>query len=117
MCRRECASVSRAGRRMKEDSEIDGWSISRCPTPGNAERTSIPISRRWPIGPDAVAQQDGRRMDGAGGEDHLRPAELLRLPFTMAETPTQRLPSKSRPLTWVSVEMVRFCRARTWAFR
>jgi hypothetical protein len=38
-------------------------------------------------------------------------------PSTSAATPTQRLPSKSRRLTWVSVEMVRFARARTCASR
>ena len=51
ICRRECCAVSRAGRRMKEESEMEGWSIRRCPTPGKAERTSIPISRRCPTGP------------------------------------------------------------------
>ena len=45
------------------------------------------------------------------------PRNSRSIPSTTAATPTQRLPSKSRPLTWVSVETVRLFRARTGAFR
>jgi hypothetical protein len=54
---------------------MEGWSIRRCPTPArpSAPRSHLP---EVPDRPDAVAQQDGGRVDGAGGEDHLPAAEL-----------------------------------------
>ena len=51
---RRVMPLSRACGLMKEESEIAGWSIRRWPTPGNAARTSMPRSRRWPAGPMRV---------------------------------------------------------------
>ena len=58
---------------MNDDTEIDGWSISRWPTPGTLATTSMPRSRRSPAGPMPGAQQMGRRVDRPRRDDDLAP--------------------------------------------
>ena len=106
-----------AGRRMKEESATEGWSIRRCPTPGNAERTSIPIPLRCPTGPMPLRSSMAGEWMAPAERTTSPPRNFRSEPSTSAATPTQRPPSKSRRLTWVSVEMVRFARARTCASR
>ena len=74
-------AVEPASGLMNDETEIDGWSISRWPTPGTCATTSIPRSRRWPAGPIAGAQQMRRRMDRARRDDDLAAAELGLLAF------------------------------------
>src|SRR5947207_7455853 len=50
MCRR-VRPLSRASGFMKDDTDTDGWSISRCPTPARLARISMPRSRNAPAGP------------------------------------------------------------------
>ena len=69
----------RAPRRMKDESEIEGWSISRWPTPGRPAQHRDAQLPQMPDRADAGAQQMRRRMDRAGGQDDLAAAEL-RLP-------------------------------------
>ena len=83
ICRRVC-SFMRAPRRMNEDSEIDGWSISRWPTPGSADTTGMPMSLRWPTGPmPARSRCAGEWM---APEDRItsRPRNSVSLPSTIA---------------------------------
>ena len=65
---------------------------------------------------DPGAQQMRRRMDRPRRHDDLAPGLATRnsvsLPWTSALTPTQRVPSNSSPLTWVSAEIVRLSRSR-----
>ena len=76
MWRRVC-SFMRAPRRTKDDSEIEGWSIRRWPTPGRPASDRNAHVLEMPDRADAGAQQMRRRMDGAAGQDHLAAAELL----------------------------------------
>ena len=78
MWRRVC-SFMRASRRMKDDTAIEGWSISRWPTPGRAADHGNAEIAEMPDRADAGAHQMGRRMDGARRQDHLAGAELLLL--------------------------------------
>ena len=117
MCRRVC-SFMRAPRLMKEESAIDGWSISRWPTPGRAATPGMPRSLQMADRADAGAQQMRRRMDRARRQDHLAARGTpVSWPSTMAVTPTQRVPSNSSDFTCVSVEIVRFGRLRVSASR
>ena len=111
MCRR-VYSLMRACGLTKAETEIDGWSIRRWPTPASAgddlDAEILKMSDRA----DAGAQQVGRRMDGARREDDLAARNSVRRPFTCATTPTQRVPSNSSSATCVSVEIVRLGRWR-----
>src|SRR5262250_1575389 len=74
MCRR-VRLLRRASGFIKDDTETEGWSISRCPTPAALARTSMPRSRSGPAGPIPA------RKRCAGADDDLIAAELLLLAF------------------------------------
>src|SRR5438552_283199 len=95
---------------MKDDTDTEGWSISRWPIPGTFIRTSMPRSRNAGAGPMPA------RSRCAG--EWIAPEETMTSfarnsvswPLTRAMTPTQRVPSNNNSATWVLAEIVRFGR-------
>ena len=114
MWRRVC-SFMRAPRRTKDDSEIEGWSIRRWPTPGRPASTGMPMSLRCPTGPMPARSRCAGEWIAPEERMTSRPRNSCSRPSTSALTPTQRVPSNSSSLTCVSVEIVRLARLRVVA--
>ena len=75
MCRR-VSPLSRASGFMNDETETDGWSISRWPTPGRFARTSMPRSRRCPAGPMPARSRCAGEWIAPRRDDHLAAAKL-----------------------------------------
>ena len=108
--------MSRASGLMNDDTEIDGWSISRWPTPGtlahhlDAEIAQIGRPGRCPARNRCAGEWIA--PDETMTSPRLATRNSVSLPATSALTPTQRVPSNSSRWTWVSAEIVRLSRSR-----
>ena len=95
---------------MDDDTETDGWSISRRPTPGRLARTSMPRSRYAPAGPIPARNRCAGEWIAPDDTMTSLPRNSVSRPWTSALTPTQRVPSNRSSLTWVSADIVRLAR-------
>ena len=114
MWRRVC-SFMRAPRRTNEDSEIEGWSIRRWPTPARPASTGMPMSRRCPTGPMPARSRCAGEWMAPQDRMISRPRNSCSRPSTSALTPTHCVPSNSSSFTCVLVEIVRLARWRVVA--
>ena len=95
---RRVRPLSRHSGLMKDETEIDGWSISRWPTPGTCATTSMPRSRRWPAGPIPARNRCAGEWIAPDETMTSPPRNSVSLPSTSALTPTQRVPFEQQLL-------------------